>query len=234
MDLLSECSLTYPRLVQITGTRSGRAAPLPPDDRRLAILKAVLPIVRERGTDVTTRELAEAAQVAEGTLFRVFDDKESLLREAVAAALDPSDGIARLGAIDLSLPLEARIAEALRIGVARLEDMTLWMSLMHRFGRGPDAFHGRRDPAAMADWANRQTAAMVLIRAQICRLLEPDADRLRLPVDTAVELLELTLAGTIAQGANRLRHGSGARVLDPALIADFFIGGVLDPVAPTP
>lgn len=220
--------------MQITGTRSGRAAPLPPDERRLAILKAVLPVVRERGTDVTTRELAEAAQVAEGTLFRVFDDKESLLREAVAAALDPSDDIARLGAIDLSLPLEARITEALRIGVARIEDVTLWMSLMHRFGRGPDGFHGRRDPAAMAEWAKRQTAAMVLIRAQIRRLLEPDSARLRLPVDTVVELLELTLAGTIAQSANRLRHGSGARVPDPALLTDFFLGGVLDPAAPTP
>ena len=86
----------------------------------------------------------------------------------------------------------------------------------------------------MAEWAKRQTAAMVLIRAQIRRLLEPDSARLRLPVDTVVELLELTLAGTIAQSANRLRHGSGARVPDPALLTDFFLGGVLDPAAPTP
>ncbi|MBN9326134.1 MAG: TetR family transcriptional regulator, partial [Cellulomonas sp.] len=45
---------------------------MPPDERRRAILRAVLPVVRERGADVTTRELAEAAGVAEGTLFRVF------------------------------------------------------------------------------------------------------------------------------------------------------------------
>ena len=205
---------------------------MPPDERRLAILKAVLPVVRERGTDVTTRELAEAAQVAEGTLFRVFDDKESLVREAVAAALDPSDDIARLGGIPLDLPLEERLTEVLRIGAARVADMALWMSVMHRLGRGPEAFHRHRDPAAMADWAARQNAMMTLIRTQLRRLLEPDAYRLRQPVDTVVELLELTLTGTIAQSA-RHRQGSGQRAPDPAVLADFFLGGVVDPAVPT-
>ena len=213
--------------------RSGRAAPLPPDERRIAILKAVLPVVRARGTDVTTRELAEAAEVAEGTLFRVFADKESLVREAVAAALDPSDDITRLGEIPLDLPIEERLTRALRIGVARAEDMTLWMSLMHRLGRGPQAPRGHRDPAALKDWAQRQDAMMTVIRAQMRRLLEPDAHRLRQPVDTVVELLELTLAGTIAQSAGRLRRGSGSRTPDPALLVEFFLGGVLNPVAPT-
>ena len=218
--------------MQVATARSGRAAPLPPDERRLAILRAVLPVVRAKGTDVTTRELAEAAQVAEGTLFRVFDDKESLLREALAAALDPSEDIARLGAIDLSQPLEARIAAAIRIGTARLDDLTLWMSVLHRLGRGHGAWHGRRDPAAVSEWAQRQRGAMMLIRTQLRRVLEPDADRLRLPVETVVELLELTLAGVIAQAANKLRQGSSVHPPDPELLADFFLGGVLGPVAP--
>lgn len=219
--------------MQVTGARPGRAAPLPPDERRIAILKAVLPVVRVRGTDVTTRELAEAAQVAEGTLFRVFDDKDSLVREAVAAALDPSDDLARLGDIPLDLPLEERIARALQIGASRVEDMRLWMSLVHRIGGGPEALRGRRDPSALKEWARRQDATMMLIRAQIRRLLEPDAHRLRQPVDTVVDLLELTLAGLIAQSAGGLRRGSSSRPPDPAVLADFFLGGVLDPVAPT-
>jgi AcrR family transcriptional regulator len=224
--------------VQVTGSRPGRAAPLPPDERRLAILKAVLPVVRVRGADVTTRELAEAAQVAEGTLFRVFDDKDSLVREAIAATLDPSEDVARLGEISLDLPIEERLTLALRVGLARAEDMTLWMSVVHRLGRGPEAFRGRHDPAAtkgaLKDWTQRQDAMMMLIRAQMRRLLEPDAHRLRQPVDTVVELLEMTLAGTIAQSANRLRRGSGSRTLpDAALLADFFLGGVLDPADPT-
>ena len=233
-NLLSEHSLTYSPRVQETSARTGRAAPLPADERRIAILQAVLPVVRKRGTNVTTRELAEAAQVAEGTLFRVFDDKDSLVREAVALALDPSGDIARLRAIPLDLPLEERVAQALQIGVSRVEDTTLWMSIMHRLGRGPEAWHGRRDPATMQEWAQRQESARMLIRAQFRRLLEPDASRLRHPVDTVVMLLEVTLAGTIAQSATNLKRGSSGRPPDPVLLAGFFLGGVLNPVAPTP
>lgn len=227
-NLLSEHSLTYTAGVQVTSTRSGRAAPLPPDERRLAILQAILPVVRARGTDVTTRELAEAAQVAEGTLFRVFDDKEALLREALAAALNPADDIERLNQIDLSLPLEKRIAEAFRIGTARVEDMVLWMSVMHRLGRAAGgAWHRPRNPAAASDWVQRQWHVMTSIRVQLRRLLEPDADRLRQPLDTAAELFELTLLGMVAQASTQLRQGAGTGTPDPRVLADFFLDGVL-------
>ena len=77
----------------ITGPGRGRATPLPPDERRAAILLAVRPVILARGAAVTSRELAEAAGVAEGTLFRVFTDKVTLVREAVLAAVDPADAI---------------------------------------------------------------------------------------------------------------------------------------------
>ncbi len=213
--------------VPVTPARAGRAAPLPPDERRRAILTAVLPVVRARGAEVTTRELAEAAGVAEGTLFRVFDDKESLLRAVAIVALDPADGIERLGTIDLALPLEERVAAAVRLGAARIEDMTLWMSLMHRLGRPGKPWHG---PGAHGgEWARRQQAAQLLLRAQLRRLLEPDEHRLRHPLDTVVDLFELTLVGAIAQTATRLRAGAGASPPDPALLARFFLGGVVVP-----
>src|SRR6478736_24792 len=89
--------------------RPGRAAPLPPDERRRAILRAVAPVILERGISATTRELAEAAGVAEGTLFRVFDDKATLMRAAVHAALDPAAAVPAIEAIDLALPLRDRL-----------------------------------------------------------------------------------------------------------------------------
>lgn len=49
------------------------------DDRREQILSSVGPVVLEYGVKVTSRQLAEAAGVAEGTLFRAFGDKDSLL-----------------------------------------------------------------------------------------------------------------------------------------------------------
>ena len=221
--------------MQITGTRSGRAAPLPPDERRLAILKAVLPVVRSRGTDVTTRELAEAAEVAEGTLFRVFDDKESLVREAIASALDPADFLAELGEIDLTLPVEERLAAVIRTGVARMADLALWMSMLHRARRGAGASApGEGHPGKHEGWAQRQQATQVLVRAQLRRVLEPDADRFRYPVDVAIVMLEAMLTGAIVQSADRLRQGQSARSTDADLVVDFFLHGALRPVQPTP
>ncbi len=60
-----------------------RAAPLPPDERRAAIVAAAIPLVCDHGAAVTTREIAEAAGIAEGTIFRVFATKEDLLDAVV-------------------------------------------------------------------------------------------------------------------------------------------------------
>ena len=59
-------------------TRS-RAAALPPEERRAAIIDAARPLLIEHGENVTTRQLADAAGIAEGTIFRVFADKDELL-----------------------------------------------------------------------------------------------------------------------------------------------------------
>src|SRR5690606_23916200 len=70
--LRSEHSLTYARPVALPPeflVVRERARPLAPEERREAILDAVLPLLRERGREVTSRELAEAAGVAEGTIL---------------------------------------------------------------------------------------------------------------------------------------------------------------------
>src|ERR671931_1196638 len=81
----------------------GRARPLPPEERRAALIAATLQLVATHGTKVTSRQIAEAAGVAEGTIFRVFPDKEALIRAAVAAALDPGPVLAEIGRVDLAL-----------------------------------------------------------------------------------------------------------------------------------
>lgn len=209
--------------------RTGRAAPLPPDERRLAILHAVLPVVRSRGSDVTTRELAEAAGVAEGTLFRVFDDKDTLVREAVAAALDPGEFIDELGGIDLDQPIELRLREVIRIGTSRMEDLALWMALMHRLRQAGAA----RGLGRHEGWEQRQQTSRLLVRAQLRRILEPDEARLRHPIDAVIVMLESMLAGAAMQQADRLRHGQPARPTDQNLVVDFFLHGALLPDSTT-
>src|ERR1700761_6793119 len=90
---------------------SSRARPLPPPQRRAALIAATLPLIVEHGAAVTTRQIAEASGVAEGTIFRVFPDKAALIQAVFEAACDPAPLVAELDAIDLQQPLVPRLTE---------------------------------------------------------------------------------------------------------------------------
>jgi AcrR family transcriptional regulator len=92
-----------------------RAPALAPEERRAAIIAAALPLLLERGSSVTTRQIAEAAGIAEGTIFGVFADKDALVRGVVEAALDPEPAERAFAAIDRSLPFEEQLAAAVQI-----------------------------------------------------------------------------------------------------------------------
>lgn len=93
----------------------GRAAALPIEERRSAIVAATLPLFLDQGAAVTTREIAHAAGIAEGTIFRVFDDKTALLDAVMEAALDPTPTNDAIAAVDDTLPFEARLVAAVEI-----------------------------------------------------------------------------------------------------------------------
>jgi AcrR family transcriptional regulator len=97
-----------------------RAVALPPDERRAAIAEAALPLLLERGLAVTTREIAVAAGIAEGTIFRAFPDKEAVINAAVEIAFDQTPSERALAAIDRDLPFEDQLAEAVDIIQRRL------------------------------------------------------------------------------------------------------------------
>src|SRR3954470_108552 len=89
-----------------------RATAMPPSERRADIVAATLPLLLAHGTSVTTRQIAEAAGIAEGTIFRVFPDKDSLIAAVFEAALDTASVDAALAAIDTCLPLDERLVAA--------------------------------------------------------------------------------------------------------------------------
>ncbi|MFF2494734.1 TetR/AcrR family transcriptional regulator [Agromyces sp. NPDC058064] len=99
-------------------TRQGRAKPMSVDDRRAAIARATVPLLSSYGRDVTTRQIAEAAGVAEGTLFRVFDGKEAIIDAAVEVFLDPEPFREALRRIDPGLPLDLKM----RLVIDRFQD----------------------------------------------------------------------------------------------------------------
>src|SRR4051795_10005144 len=100
-------------------TPARRASALPPEERREALIAATLPLVLEHGTDISTRLIAEAAGVAEGTIFRVFPSKDDLIEAVVSSAFDPSSLVEAIGRVDRSLPLAARLRAPLLLTQAR-------------------------------------------------------------------------------------------------------------------
>ncbi len=100
-------------MTQVQGR--SRAAALPHDERRAAIVAATLPLFLEQGGAVTTREIAQAAGIAEGTIFRVFEDKTALLDAVIEAALDPTPTEHALRAIPATRSFEDRLIAAVEI-----------------------------------------------------------------------------------------------------------------------
>src|ERR1700709_2749258 len=133
--------------------RSQRAGRLPPDERRAAIVAASLPLVLQFGIDVSTRQIAEAADVAEGTIFRVFPDKEALMHAVLAEALDPEPTLRELAEVDRAQPPRSRLSAGVQIMQSRLagvfgllDALRSWESAAadHRAG-----MHGRPGPRTM-------------------------------------------------------------------------------------
>jgi AcrR family transcriptional regulator len=107
---------------------SPRANAMSPDDRRRAIVRALVPLLVERGGEVSTREIAQAAGIAEGTIFRVFPDKRSLMLAAAEEAINPADGQA---AFDDAMAGLTELREKVVVSTQRVLDrMRMTMSVM--------------------------------------------------------------------------------------------------------
>ncbi|MFE7578297.1 TetR/AcrR family transcriptional regulator [Streptomyces sp. NPDC057521] len=159
-------------------TARRRAPAMSPEQRRAMIIQTAIPLIAEYGSAVTTAKVARAAGIGEGTIFRVFADKDELMQACVAEALSPEHAIRELDAIDLTQPLSDRLveaAEALQAHMARMG--AILGSLGHGGGKhpGPVRGAGRNESSAR-------------IRAAVAELLEPDRAALRRPPEQIAAL----------------------------------------------
>jgi AcrR family transcriptional regulator len=179
-----------------------------PDERRKAILEAALPLLREHGKSLTTRQIAEAAGIAEGTIFRVFASKEELFDAAFDCAFDPAGMLDELEAIDRDQPVRGRLVDLATLFQRRFLDI---FTLMAALGmRKPPERH-RHDEDEWRERANSLTTG----------LLASDADAFRLPVDDVVRILRLlTFSGSHP-------HISDNRLMTPDEIVDVVLHGTL-------
>lgn len=87
---------------------------MPPEQRRAAIVDAALELLEENGPELTTRMVAEAAGVAEGTLFRVFPTLPDLLNATYREFLSHERLMSQLESVDLGDTLESKTLGCVR------------------------------------------------------------------------------------------------------------------------
>lgn len=181
---------------------------MPREERRIAIATAALGILRTKGPGATTREIAEAAGVAEGTLFGAYASKEELVATALRQAFDPAPLIARLDGVDATLPLRERLVSAVTIVQERYLEV---FELLHAMGMVHPPDHGWED----GDRRSWQEAVIERLE----RLVRPDADDLRVSCEEVVHLLRLL---TFAGSHHILTRGE---LLTPDTIVDVLLDG---------
>jgi AcrR family transcriptional regulator len=191
-----------------------RATPLPADERRAALLAVTEPLLQRCGRAVSTRQIAEAAGVAEGTIFRVFPTKEALIDACLEEAFDIGPTCAALGRLDADADLEAAVIAA----VTLLQDhLRRVIALFHTVRFDPTS------PEQVDDLRARQRRDNAALTAALAVVLTPFAARLRRPPAEAAALLQMV---TFSLTHPMLGDGT---VATPDEITDLVLHGLANP-----
>ena len=188
-----------------------------PDDRRRAIVEAVIPLLTEHGSAVTTRQMAEAAGIAEGTIFRVFPDKSALIHEAIKVSMDPAPVQKGLAEIYPFGPIEVQLAEAARILLERFEKVIALVSVLRTV---PPS--GRKPPAGPPPFISQSNVAVM---AALTALFERHRDRLRIEPSRAAAAFR----GLIFASGHPMVSLAEKLTIDE--IVGVLLSGILDPVS---
>ena len=129
-----------------------------------------MPLVRERGSAVTTKELAEAAGVSEGTIFNVFDDKVELLDAVVLSVTDPGPVNEAIAAIDPLLDFTVQLVAATDLLQRRTTD--IWRLLSKLVERHPPKRGPMSEHPALVELMTRHADELSLTPSDAARTLQ--------------------------------------------------------------
>ena len=183
-----------------------------PEERRKELIAVTLPLLREFGTAVTTRQIAEAAGCAEGTIFGVFPDKTSLFVSAISAVFDSDKTIDELRRLRNTRDLEERLVRAVDLLVERYASNGPLLGLARSLPGD-----GAKVVIAMALDGRRR------VQEAVAELMEHDRKRLRSSPETAARLLT-----TLAFAAVRDQFGGDERIPGEQLVAVLLHGLLIE------
>jgi AcrR family transcriptional regulator len=196
-----------------------RAPAMSTEERRAAIVQATLPLLAEHGMKVTTKQIAAAAGIAEGTVFRVFTDKQELISACVQEVMQQDQGLAAIRAVPRDLPLAERLS---RVGHGMADRMRRIGALMHSLvatGYKPGRLDDGKPPPDRGKWIRDALDALV-------DLIGPDADTLRLPPRRSAQVFLALVFST--QFAGRLGQSEAETdQIEIDELIDVFMHGVL-------
>ena len=192
-----------------------------PDDRRKAIVRALVPLLVERGGEVSTREIAQAAGIAEGTIFRVFPDKRTLMLAAAEEAINPADGQA---AFDDAMAGLTALHEKVVVSTQRVLDrmrMTMTVMMAVRAHLMWDEESRKADPVKKHFGPPQFVLdAQAALHRRLTGIFEEHRDELAVEPEVAAIALR-----SLIFGASRPELGM-APALSAEQIADLLLSGV--------
>ncbi|MCK2241219.1 MULTISPECIES: TetR/AcrR family transcriptional regulator [unclassified Crossiella] len=205
-------------VVDETGALRRRRAPaMSPEQRRTEIIRSTLPLLATHGLNVTTSQIAKAAGIAEGTVFRAFADKTELINACVEAALRVDELVDQLTAIPQAGPLTDRLAAAVGTMDAYFFRMGSVLSALATTGYRLDEAKHRAQTKQTEDLAHLRP-----VLTAVAELLGADGARLRVPTDQAVRFL---FGLVVSSGLGRTPQQLDQAEIDD--IVGFFLHGAL-------
>jgi AcrR family transcriptional regulator len=171
-------------------------------------MDAVVPLLLQHGRAVTSRQIADAAGVAEGTVYSVFDDKEALIDAAVERHMEVTSIVEAVSTIPGDLSLDSTIEAIVELVQHRVREM---FTLMAAIGFGPPHQHKARRMGRPDD-----DPVVPLVVA----LLDPHRSELRIAPRRAANLIRLT---TLSMTHPILSEGEAFTARD---ITDLLLHGI--------